>query len=440
MYKSLHSVKDSIFLNISLFCLFRWKIRIMKKLVLPISMLLFFWVSLEAQTRRMDNVVAAKTYTSENQNETVQPLIMEARRQFRVADFEGVLMTLDNAIAQEPNSAEALAERARFKKIIGMDTEAQIDLRKANQINPYAANIYGYYGNLGLLEVLSVKPEASVYKLTDFQKLNYYYRSLDQEMLVSKGEEEEIGNIEDVLMAIENDELSIAINWIDSFFLKNSNSATAYDLKGLVLRKKGNYSEAKAAFARAVELDPLFAIGWYNLGQVERNLGNYKSAEKYLNKAIGLEENLTKAYFERALLMKQLGKKEAALKDYDMILKLEGKNYMEALVNRGLTKKMMGDFNGAMSDLNKAIEELPRQPELRKNRGNIHLLLGMPRKAVDDYTKAIQFNSNYAEAYYNRAIAFFILYDKVSACADLEKSIDLGYPPADQLKKYFCTW
>ena len=412
----------------------------MKKFILPLFILSFFLVDALAQTRRMDNVAAAKTYTSQNQNETVQPFLLEARRQFQVADFEGVLMTLDNAVAQEPNSAEALAERARFKKIIGMDTEAQADLRKANQINPYAANIYGYYGNLGLLEVLSVQPEASVVELTDFQTLNYYYKSLDQNLLIAEGEADEIGNIEDVLMAIENDELSVAQTRIDKLFIQNPNSATAHDLNGLVLRKKGNYPEARLAFARAVELDPDFAIGWYNLGQVERNLGNYEASQKALNTSIELNKNLTKAYFERAMLRKQLGKKEKALEDYDMILKLEGKNYMEALVNRGLTKKMMGDFKGAMVDLDKAVEEYPDQPELRKNRGNIHLLLGLPRKAIDDYTKAIQLNGDYPEAYYNRAIAFFILYDKISACADLEKSLELGYAPAAEMKKHFCIW
>jgi len=411
----------------------------MKKII-PVFIILLFLVDAQAQTRRMDNAMAAKTYTSQNQNETVQPLLIEARRQFRIADFEAALMTLDNAVAQNPNSAEALAERARFKKIIGMDTEAEMDLRAANQINPYAANIYGYYGNLGILKILSVEPEVSVQQLSEFQTLNYYYKSLDQELFVAKGEEVAIGNIENVLMDIENDNLLGARTWIDDFLIKNTKSATAYDLRGLVHRKEGNYPAAQIAFTRAVELNPDFSIGWYNLGQVERNLGNFEASEKHLNKAIALQKNLTKAYFERAMLKKQMGKKQEALDDYNMIIKLEGNYYMEALVNRGLTKKMMGDFAGAKGDLDLAVEEFPEDPGLRKNRGNINLLLGITRKAVDDYTKAIQLDGQYAAAYYNRAIAFFILYDKISACADLEKSLELGYEPAIKLKKYFCTW
>ncbi len=412
----------------------------MKKPIIFILVLFLNIAFTRAQTRRMDNALAAKTYTGQNQNETVQPMLLEARRQFRLTDFEGALMSLDNAVAQNPNSAEALAERARFKKFIGMDTEAEMDLRRANQINPYAPDIYGYYGNLGLLKVLSIKPEESIQTLTEFQKLNYYYRYLDQELLVSNQEKNTIGSIEGVLIAFEEEDLETAERKVNDMFSKNPNSATAYDLKGLILRKRGDLQSARKAFTRAVELDEDFAIGWYNLGQTERNLGDLQAAEKHLNKAIELEKNLTKAYFERTIVKKKLGKKEEALKDYNTILELEGQNYMEAVVNRGLTKKMMGDFAGAMSDLDRAIEEFPFKAELRKNRGNIQLLLGRPRKAIDDYSKAIQLEGNYAEAYHNRAIAFLIIYDKISACSDFEQSIELGFETAKELKKYFCIW
>ena len=118
---------------------------------------------------------------------------------------------------------------------------------------------------------------------------------------------------------------------------------------------------------------------------------------------------------------------------------MKGETYMEAFLNRGLTKKMLGDYGGALVDLNQAIEEFPNNPELYKNRGNLQLLLGLHRKAIDDYTKAITIDENYAEAYYNRALAFFLIYDKISGCMDLDKSIDLGYEIATKTKTYFCT-
>lgn len=140
------------------------------------------------------------------------------------------------------------------------------------------------------------------------------------------------------------------------------------------------------------------------------------------------------------MLSKQLGKSEEAVEAYNKIIELEGDTHMEALVNRGLTKEMMGDFAGAKADIDKAVEEFSEDGDLRRNRGNLNLLLGRSRNAIDDYSKAIKLNEDDAEAYYNRAIAFLIIYDKISACEDLQKSIDRGYKPAKDVEKYFCSW
>lgn len=391
------------------------------------------------QTRRMNNVQIGQSFTSEKQVRTVQPLLIKAEQQFRALDYEGTFFTLENAVAQNPNSSEALLLRAKFKKLVGMTMEAEEDLRLANHINPLAANLYGYNGSGGLLQILSMVPEQAVQGLNTFQKLTYYYQALDNKILDDKNKEAEILLIGKVIEEIESDRLyqaQVLNNKVLSNFPK---SAIAYDLKGMILKKQGKFEDAMDAFSMAVEIDPNFSIAWYNLGRIERSLNNFDKAKTYLDRAIKLQSDLTKAYFERALLFKQIGEKEKALNDYNTIIKMKGETYMEAFLNRGLTKKMLGDYGGALVDLNQAIEEFPNNPELYKNRGNLQLLLGLHRKAIDDYTKAITIDENYAEAYYNRALAFFLIYDKISGCMDLDKSIDLGYEIATKTKTYFCT-
>lgn len=78
--------------------------------------------------------------------------------------------------------------------------------------------------------------------------------------------------------------------------------------------------------------------------------------------------------------------------------------------------------------------------KLRRTRGNLNLLLGAPRKAIDDYTKAIQLNENDGKAYYDRGIAFLTIYDKISACEDLKNSEKRGYKKAKEVGSYFCSW
>lgn len=407
---------------------------------LVITILIFIFQStFFAQTRRMNNISTGQSFTSEDQRLTVQPLLQKAEQQFRALDYEGTFFTLENAVAQNPNSPEALLLRAKFKKIVGMTMEAEEDLRKANRINPLAANLYGYNGSGGLLKILSMQPEQAVQGLSIFQKLTYYYQALDNKILDGKNKEAEIQVIGKVIEEIESDRLPEALEMVNKALIEFPKSAIAYDLKGMILKKQGKFADSVDAFSKAVDVEPDFAIGWYNLGRIERSLNHFEKSKTYLDRAINLQSDLTKAYFERALLFKQIGEKEKALDDYNTIIKMRGDTYMEAISNRGLTKKMLGDFGGALADLNQAIEEFPQNSELRKNRGNLQLLFGLHRKAIDDYTQAIALDENYAEAHYNRALAFFLIYDKISGCADLDKSIDLGYEIATRTRDYFCT-
>jgi len=391
------------------------------------------------QTQRMNHLETSRTFTVENKTQTIQPLLQEADRQLRTLDYENTFFKLESAVAQEPASAEALILRAKLKKMTGMDTEARLDAQMAENINPYASSIYGYDGNRGLLNILSIEPEQSVQTLNNTQKLNYYYEALDRRIVADELRDNEIDYIEYALRNIEANDLNEALNGLEVAVQKFPNSALIYDLKGMVLQKQGNLEAAVAAFSKAVVFEPDFAIAWYNLGQVERHRGNYDRSKKYLDRAIELQSDLTKAYFERAILNKQIGEKEAALKDYNAVIDMQGSAYMEAFLNRGLTKKMLGDFTGALVDLNQVIDEFPNNAELRKNRGNLYLLFGMPQRAIEDYSNAIQLDDEYAEAYYNRAIAFLTMYDKVSACADLDRSIVLGYDMAEEIKTYSCS-
>jgi len=105
-----------------------------------------------------------------------------------------------------------------------------------------------------------------------------------------------------------------------------------------------------------------------------------------------------------------------------------------------MAKKKAGVITGAFKDLNKVVMEFPDDAELRKNRGNLLLLYGQREVAIEEYSKAIALDNNYAEAYYNRGLAQFKYYDKVSGCQDIDRSIELGYSRAENIQKAFCTF
>ena len=78
-----------------------------------------------------------------------------------------------------------------------------------------------------------------------------------------------------------------------------------------------------------------------------------------------------------------------------------------------------------------------RNPSVWYNMGNIHLQMQEFNKAVDDYTKAIQYDPNLAEAYYNRALTLLYLDKKSKAIKDLSKAGELGIQEAYVVLKRF---
>ncbi|MFK7936179.1 MAG: tetratricopeptide repeat protein, partial [Saprospiraceae bacterium] len=276
-------------------------------------------------------------------------------------------------------------------------------------------------------------------KLTTSRRLDYYYASLDETYADLDANVNELSLIEEAIEAIDAEQFTVALEILDNSLTAFPNSAIAYDLRGVALLKLNRLADAETNFTQAIELRPDFAIAWYNLGRIAEQLGKSEAAMEHFNQALELEGDLTKAYFDRALLHKKTGDAEAAIADYDKILELRGDSYLKAYINRGLARKTLGDYVGALADLNKAIEEFPRQATLRNHRGNLHLLFGYHNRALEDYTRAIQLDNDYAEAYYNRGLTHFVVYDQVSGCADLEKSSQLGYERAAEKQRYFCV-
>ena len=61
------------------------------------------------------------------------------------------------------------------------------------------------------------------------------------------------------------------------------------------------------------------------------------------------------------------------------------------------------------------------------------------REQLHDFTKAIEIDPKFAEAYCNRGIIKIILGQKNSGCLDLNKAGELGFAKAYEAIKKFCN-
>lgn len=413
----------------------------MKRIVLIILATAFsLSVQLQAQSQHATTGTPwlGKTYTEQNFGVNNHSYVRLADMKLRQFDFEGAFFALENAVAQNPNSAEVLMRRAIFRQIYGMKREAAEDLKFVNRINPFIADLYGFNGTQGLLKLIDDQPIEMIQAFAPDRRIDYYYNLLDQQLSNGDLQVSELDLLEEIISEIDQYQFDNALNLIDTGLNLYPNSALFYDLRGVVYTRQNRFKEAMESFARAIILAPDFAIAWYNFARVEQLRGNNETAKVYFDKAIELQGDLTKAYFDRAILLKTQGEYAAAVSDYNKVIDLKGERYMEAFLNRGISKRMLGDFSGALIDINSAVEAYPKNASLHKNRGNLNLVFGFYHHAIQDYTTAIQLQRDFAAAYYNRGLAHLLVHDPVSACFDLRQSADLGMEEGVEKYRYFC--
>jgi tetratricopeptide (TPR) repeat protein len=116
------------------------------------------------------------------------------------------------------------------------------------------------------------------------------------------------------------------------------------------------------------------------------------------------------------------------------------KEKSEACYNRGLNKRYLNDFEGAISDYTLAIKIRPDYYKAFFNRGYAKLLLDDYQGAIDDYTMTIKYD-NYNTEFSNMAIGnrgIAKLYLGQDGCTDIKKAIELGNKSVLEAYNEYC--
>lgn len=119
------------------------------------------------------------------------------------------------------------------------------------------------------------------------------------------------------------------------------------------------------------------------------------------------------------LTWKQCGYWKSSISLFSHALHVTEKNYMAhgglaiALLNEGKTEQAIEHFNHAI--------RIQPIPQFYGKRGIAYDKLGMYQNAIEDYNEAIRLKPGYAEAYYNRGIAYFKQGQHKTACLEAQK-------------------
>lgn len=135
----------------------------------------------------------------------------------------------------------------------------------------------------------------------------------------------------------------------------DSNFAVPFSLRGEVLLKLNNITDAVSSYAKAVQLDSLFVAAWTGYG-------------------------------EALMLNNQL---DDAILKFETALKLDSQ-YTPAFLNLGLCLSQQDKVSEALDSLNKALELNMKNPQIHYYLGQMHLKMNDTTKATESYRTALE--------------------------------------------------
>jgi len=169
-------------------------------------------------------------------------------------------------------------------------------------------------------------------------------------------------------------------------------------------------------------------VAYHNRGLAEFQARNYKAAVGDFDAALQLNPWAAEAFNSRAVCHSSLGDGPAALRDFDDAIRLKPDGGY--LTNRGMLKRSMKDFAGAIKDFDAALEQDPRNIDALCQRADSHGILGNRKRAIEDYEAVLRLAPAHSGAAFCLGIVLLDEGDSERAAAMFNKAIALGHRDA----------
>ena len=150
----------------------------------------------------------------------------------------------------------------------------------------------------------------------------------------------------------------------------NPQSPAALNFLALLLRDRGELSEAQELLTRAIALAPKEAALFNSLGNVQRKLGNVPAAELSFRTAISLNRTYPEPCYNLGLLLRDAGFPAEALASHRRAISLNP-SYLDAQVQVGGLFREAGQHEEALQALDAAIRINPKSFDAHYYRGTV---------------------------------------------------------------------
>jgi tetratricopeptide (TPR) repeat protein len=162
------------------------------------------------------------------------------------------------------------------------------------------------------------------------------------------------------------------------------------------------------------------------MGRTDLFNDNYTESIKNLTVAVNAAPNKFEPYFYRGLAKYSLGDYNGAIADLNKSISINA-YFSYSYLYRGLCKQRQKRFHEALKDYGYAIHRGPNNPDIYVNRGAAKLQLKLYQSAISDFDTAILLDSKNENAYLNRGLALYELKHMDEALDEINKAIKLNY-------------
>ena len=207
-----------------------------------------------------------------------------------------------------------------------------------------------------------------------------------------------------------------AINSLNRVIQIEPNSAEAYCLRGFAYGAKGNAGQAILDQTKSLELKPGNAVALERRAAASMVNKDYVAATRDLEQALQINPALPEALCDRALLFAMNGNMARAIADVDAAI-IANPSFAQAHILRGQAMKSQKNVAEAINSFDQAI--LTTESALAYcERAYLYLEKKDFEKSSQDFTRAIELDSQMLNAYKGRILAYVKLGMAEDAKAD----------------------
>jgi tetratricopeptide (TPR) repeat protein len=209
----------------------------------------------------------------------------------------------------------------------------------------------------------------------------------------------------------------------------------AYLVRAFLYMQLEDRHSALLDYNKAIDIDPSYDISYFGRASVKFVLADRKGSLEDYNRAVSINPENSFALESRGVVRQALGDNKGALNDFNQATKINSisGDRIVVLIGRCVAHEALGQIKETLENCNKAIEIYEKRGSNSNQFYGVYTALGVAKfrsgdkqGALADLNKAINLNTREPVPYINRGSIKYILNDKLGALADFNHAESLN--------------